>query len=80
MLIEFHFRKRPETLDLVRPFFLRRGKLLMLGYQFLTPFYKTDAPDALYGHSDNCCNKDPSLSYKLLLLRYVRQSRLLFLR
>ena len=78
-LIEFHFRKLPEILDLVRPFLLR-GKVLMLGYQFLTTFYNTDGSYALYGHSDNCCNKDLSLSHKLWLLRYVRQSRLLFLR
>ena len=79
-LIEFHFRKLPETLDLVRPFFYDGEKLLMSCYQFLTPFYNTDGSDALYGYSDNCCNEDLSLSYKLWLFRYVRQSRLLFLR
>jgi hypothetical protein len=43
-------------------------------YRFLTSFYNADIPDALYDLSDNCCNKDVSLSYKLWLLHCVRHS------
>jgi hypothetical protein len=36
-----------------------------LSYRFLTSFYNTDAPGALYDLSDNYYNKDVSLSFKL---------------
>jgi len=49
-----------------------------LGYLFLTSFYDTDIPDALYDLSDNCCNEDVSLSDKLWLLQCVRHTPLLF--
>lgn len=41
-------------------------------------FYDTDTPNSLYDYSDNCCDKDVSLSYKLLLFQRVRHFPLLF--
>ena len=47
----------------------------MLGYRSLTSFDdNTVDPDSQYGHSDNCRNKNVSLSRKLWLFRHVRHS------
>ena len=69
MLIEIYFGKLPGALDLVRFCLLQLGGR---AYPYRNLFYNTVAADSQYDHSDNCCDKDVSFSYKYLLFRNVR--------
>jgi hypothetical protein len=69
--------KLPGALDLVSFCLLQVGGRAQ-AYPYRNLFYNTVAADSQYDHSDNCCDKDVSFSYKYLLFRNVRLSTLLF--
>jgi hypothetical protein len=71
LLIEIYFGKLPAALDIVSSCLLQMGGR---AYPYRNLFYNTVAADSQYDHSDNCCDKDVSFSYRFLLFRNVRLS------
>jgi hypothetical protein len=69
VLTEFHPGKLPDPLDYVRRL-LQGGRGLLVSYAFC----HADVSGSQYGCDVNCGNKDVSLSCKLCLFGYVRNS------
>ena len=75
MLIELHSGKQPDPLNYVSCL-LRVGGGWLKFHRFLTPSCNTDISGTQYGHIVNWCDKDVSVSRRLRLFGYVRQSPL----